>query len=84
MFLFVFFREGRHSNSSLAAPRRTPVHDKFTWDVIDCVQSEKLCKRSVYRSEIQQRLLLNWISPPGYVSSQSGIKKSAKVLNIGW
>ena len=33
-----------------------------------------MCKPSVYASEIQQRLLLDGISPPGYVPSQSGIK----------
>ena len=64
-----------HSNSSLAAPRHTPVRNKFTGDVIEYVESEKLCKPSVYTSEIQQRLLLDGISPPGYVPSQSGIKK---------
>ena len=64
-----------HSNSSLAAPRHTPVRNKFTGDVIEYVESEKLCKPSVYTIEIQQRLLLDGISPPGYVPSQSGIKK---------
>ena len=63
-----------HSNSSLAAPRNRPVRNKFTRDVIEYVECEKLCKPSVYASEIQQRLLLDGISPPGYVPSQSGIK----------
>ena len=38
------------------------------------MECKKLCKPSVYASEIQQRLLLDGISPPGYVPSQSGIK----------
>ena len=33
-----------------------------------------MCKPSVYASEIQLRLLLDGISPPSYVPSQSGIK----------
>ena len=39
------------------------------------MESEKLCKPSVYTSEIQQRLLLDGISSPGHVPSQSAIKK---------
>lgn len=65
----------KHSNSSLTAPRKTPVRNKFTADVIEYVESEKLCKPSVYTTEIQQGLLLDGISPPGLVPSQSAIKK---------
>ncbi|XP_078363481.1 paired box protein Pax-8-like [Oculina patagonica] len=47
------------SNSSLAGPRKTPVRNKMSTDVVEYVVSEKLCKPSVYTSEIQQRLLLD-------------------------
>ena len=63
------------SNSSLAAPRKTPVHNKLSGDVVECVESEKLCKPSVYTTEIQPHLLLDGISPPGLVPSQSAIIK---------
>ena len=64
-----------HSNSSLAAPRKPSVRNKLTGDVVEYVESEKLCKPSVYTSEIQRRLLLDGISPAGHVPSQSAIKK---------
>ena len=61
------------SNSSLPAPRKTPVRNIFTADVVEYVESEKLCKPSVYTTEIQQRLLFDGIFPPGQLPSQSGI-----------
>ena len=64
-----------HSNLSLAAPQKPSVRNKFTGDVVEYVESEKLCIPSVYTSEIQQRLLLDGISPPGHVPSQSARKK---------
>ena len=64
------------SNSSLTGPRKTPVRDKMSVDVVEYVESEKLCKPSMYTSEIQQRLLSDGISPPGNLPSQSAIKKS--------
>ena len=63
------------SNSSLAAPRKTPVRNKMSADVVEYVESEKLCQPSMYTSELQQRLLLDRISPPGHLPSQSAIKK---------
>ncbi|CAH3179950.1 unnamed protein product [Porites evermanni] len=65
----------KQSNSSLPAPRKTPVRNIFTADVVEYVESEKLCKPSVYTTEIQQRLLFDGISPPGQLPSESGIKK---------
>ena len=70
---FVQFYE--QSNSSLPAPRKTPVRNIFTADVVEYVESEKLCKPSVYTTEIQQRLLFDGISTSGQLPSQSGIKK---------
>ena len=63
------------SNSSLAAPRKTPVRNKMSADVVEYVESEKLCQPSMYTSELQKRLLLDGISPPGHLPSQSAIKK---------
>ena len=56
-----------NNNSSLAAPRTTPVRYKMSADV-ECLESEKLCK-------LQQRLLLDGVSPPGQLPSTSAIKK---------
>ena len=57
-----------NNNSSLAAPRTTPVRYKMSADV-ECLESEKLCK-------LQQRLLLDGVSPSGQLPSRSA-KKSA-------
>ena len=57
-----------NNNSSLAAPRTTPVRYKMSADVVECLESEKLCK-------LQQRLLLDGVSPPGQLPSPSAIKK---------
>ena len=44
-------------------------------DVVEYLESEKLCKPSMYTSELQQRLLLDGVSPPGQLPSPSAIKK---------
>ena len=62
-------------NSSLAAPRKPPARSTITEDVAEYIESEKLCKPSMYTSELQQRLLFDGISPPDNVPSQSAIKK---------
>ena len=62
------------SNPSLPGPRKTPVRNKMSADVVEYVESEKLCQPSMYTSELQQRLLLDGISPPGHLPSQSAIK----------
>lgn len=64
-----------NNNSSLAAPRRTPVRKKMSAYVVEYLESEKLCKPSMYTSELQQRLLLDGVSPPGQLPSTSAIKK---------
>ena len=47
-----------------------------TQDVVDYIESEKLCKPStyLYTSELQQRLLLDGVSPPHLLPSQSAKK----------
>ena len=64
-----------NNNSSLAAPRTTPVRNKMSADVVEYLESEKLCKPSMYTSELQQHLLLDGVSPPGQLPSTSAIKK---------
>ena len=44
------------SNSSLPAPRKTPVRNIFTADVVEYVESEKLSKPSVHTTEIPVRV----------------------------
>jgi len=56
-------------NTSLPGPRKTPVRNKVTADVVEYVESEKLCKPSIYTTEIQQRLLFDGVSPPGHLPS---------------
>ena len=51
------------------------VRNIFTADVVEYVESERLCKPSAYTTEIQRRILFDGISPPGQLPSQSGIKK---------
>ena len=67
-----------NNNSSLAAPRTTPVRSKMSADVVEYLESEKLCKPTMYTSELQQRLLLNGVSPPGQLPSTSTIKKCVR------
>ena len=38
-----------HSNSSLVGPRKTPVRNKMLADVVEYVESEKLCKPNELR-----------------------------------
>ena len=63
------------TNSSMAVPRKTPVRSKMSADAVEYLESEKLCKPTIYTSELQQRLLSHGISPPGHLPSQSAIKK---------
>ena len=63
------------SNLSVTGPRKTPVRNKMSADVVEYVESEKLCQPSMYTSELQQRLLLDGISPLGHMPSRSAIKK---------
>ena len=53
----------------------SPVRNKMSADVVEYVESEKLCQPSIYRSELQQHLPLDAIYPPGHLPSQSVIKK---------
>ena len=49
-----------------------------THDVVDYIESEKLCKPSTYTTELPQRLLLDGISPSHFLPSESAIKKCVR------
>ena len=63
------------NNTSLPPTRKLATRNVVTQDVVDYIESEKLCKPSTYTSELQQRLLLDGVSPPHLLPSQSAIKK---------
>ena len=57
-----------------------PTRKLATRNVVtqDIVESEKLCKPSTYTSELQQHLLLDGVSPPHLLPSQSAIEKCVR------
>ena len=63
------------NNTSLPPTRKLATRNVVTQDVVDYIESEKLCKPSTYISELQYRLLLDGVSPPHLLPSQSAIKK---------
>lgn len=56
-------------------PRKTPVRQKLTADVVEYIESEKLCKPSTYTKEIKQRVLLDGVTAPQDLPSEAAIKK---------
>lgn len=66
------------NNTSLPPVRQLPDRHVITQDVADYIESEKLCKPSIYTSELQHRLLLDGVSPPTHLPSQSAIKKCVR------
>ena len=63
------------NNTSLPPMRKLATRNVVTQDVVDYIESEKLCKPSTYTSELQQRLLLDGVSPLHLLPSQSAMKK---------
>ena len=63
------------NNTSLPPTRKLATRNVVTQDVVDYIESEKLCKPSTYTSEPQQRLLLDGVSPLHLLPSQSAMKK---------
>jgi len=63
------------NNTFLPQHRKAPVREKLTVDVVEYIESEKICKPSSYTREIQQRVLLDGVSAPHNLPSQSAIKK---------
>ena len=66
------------NNTSLPPTRKLATRNVVSQDVVDYIESEKLCKPSTYTSELQQRLLLDGVSPPHLLPSQSAIKKCVR------
>ena len=64
-----------NNNISFPPMRKLPARDVVTEDVMEYIESEKLYKPSMYTKEIQQRLLLDGVSPPNHLPSQSAIKE---------
>ena len=64
------------NNTSLPPTRKLATRNVVTQDVVDYIESEKLCKPSTYTSEPQQRLLLDGVSPLHLLPSQSAMKKN--------
>lgn len=63
------------NNTFLPPKRKLATRDVVKQDVVNYIESEKLRKPSTYTSELQQRLLLDEVSPPYLLPSQSVIKK---------
>ena len=63
---------------ALSELRKNPVRQKLTADVVEYMESEKLCKPSIYTREIQQRLLLDGVSTAQTLPSEAGLKKSLR------
>ena len=63
------------NNTSLPPTQKLATRNVVTQDVVDYIESEKLCKPSTYTSELQQRLLLDGVSALHLLPSQSAIKK---------
>lgn len=66
------------NNRSLPPTRKLATRNVVTQDVVDYIESEKLCKPSTYTTELQQCLLLDGFSPPHLLPSQSAIKKCVR------
>ena len=61
-------------NMSLPPTWKLATRNVVTQDVVHYIESETLCKPSTYTSELQQRLLLDGVSPPHLSPSQSAKK----------
>ena len=69
-------------NTSLPPTRKLVTRNVVTQDVVAYIESQKLCQPSTYTSELQQRLLLDGVSPPHLLPSQSAIKKCIREDNL--
>ena len=63
------------NNTSLPPTRKLATRNVVTQDVVYYIESEKSCKPSTFTAELQQRLLLDGVSPPHVLPSQGVIKK---------
>ena len=62
------------NNMSLPPTWKLATRNVVTQDVVDYIESKKLCKPSTYTSELQERLLLDGVSPRHLSPSQSAKK----------
>ena len=62
------------NNMSPPTTLKLATRNVVTQDVVDYIESEKLCKPSTYTSELQHRLLPDGVSPPHLLPSQSAKK----------
>ncbi|XP_031557587.1 paired box protein Pax-8-like [Actinia tenebrosa] len=65
-------------NTSLPQSRRCPPREIVIPEVAEYVEVEKLCQPSIYTSEIKHRLLLDGVSLPGNLPSDSAIRKCVR------
>ena len=75
-FVSNVLRDYNITTSSFHKIKVIPQRPKMTDDVIEYVEVEKLCKPSLYSSEIRERLLLNGAVHPDNLASVSSIKSS--------
>ena len=68
-------RDYDQNNSSMLKMRETQPRSKLGGDVVQYLESEKLCKPSIISSELQQRLLLDGFVHPVDLPSKSAISK---------
>ena len=74
-FVQNILRDYDENNSSLARRKAAPPRSKIVGDVIQYLENEKLCKPSITKSELWQRLLLDGIVHPVDLPSKSAITK---------
>ena len=64
------------TNSSFPKSKVILQRPKMTDDVVEYIEVEKLCKPTIYSSEIRERLLLDGVVHPDNLASVSPIKRS--------
>lgn len=77
-FIHKVLKNYDETNSAVPTPKETPRRHKITDIVSEYVEIEKICKPSIYTSELRERLVLDGIVHPADVPSCSAIKKSVR------
>ena len=63
------------TNSCFQLPKRHKGHTVLTPDAAECIEIEKICKPSIYTSELQNRLVLDGVLHPADLPHPSTITK---------
>ena len=63
------------TNSCFQPPKRYKGHTVLTPDAAECIEIEKICKPSIYTSELQNRLVLDGVLHPADLPHPSTITK---------